>query len=101
MNEGKTLVLILCMHRCGSSVTANVLQRLGMSLGPFALVQANEHNKYGHFEATPIQTLDRDLLERVFGYAKDVPQSPEVLRAFCVDCILWHQMTSSCVVRLL
>ena len=35
-----TLVVLLCMHRCGSSLTTNILQRLGMSLGPFELMGA-------------------------------------------------------------
>lgn len=79
---GRTLVVILCMHRSGSSLVANLLQRLGMSLGPFELLGADPHNKHGHFEAVPIYRLDQELLAHVHGFEEDLPRSPEVLRRF-------------------
>ncbi len=81
---GRTLAVVLCMHRSGSSVVTNLFQRLGMSLGPFDLLGANEHNKYGHFEALPSYRLDQELLTQIFGFSEDVPDSPEVLRRFRV-----------------
>ncbi len=48
-NIERTLVVLLSMHRCGSSLTANILQRLGMSLGPFEFLEATPSNPYGHF----------------------------------------------------
>ena len=47
------VIILLSMHRCGSSLTANILQRLGMSLGPFELNGTDSSNPYGHFEAVP------------------------------------------------
>ena len=82
-DAGRTLVVLLGMHRSGSSLVTNLLQRLEMSLGPFEVLGASEHNKYGHFEAVPMYRLDQELLERVFGFREDIPDSPEVLRAFC------------------
>jgi hypothetical protein len=93
--EGRTLVVILCMHRCGSSVTASVLQRLGMSLGPFPLLGASEYNKYGHFEALPFYELDRQLQEQVLGFAWDIPESPDVMRSLCEREGRWQ--SESCV----
>ncbi len=61
----------------------NLLQRLGMSLGPFELLGASEHNRYGHFEAVPIYRLDQELLATVFGFSEDLPTSDDVLRRFC------------------
>ena len=83
MYEGKTLVVLLCMHRSGSSLVANLLQRLGMSLGPFELLAATEHNKYGHFEAVPFYEIDKEVQTHVFGFSEDIPDSAEVLRQFC------------------
>ena len=87
---GRTLVVVLAMHRSGSSFVTNLLQRMGMSLGPFDLLGTCEHNKYGHFEAVPIYRLDQQLLGQVFGFTEDVPDSPEILRRFCVSGGHWR-----------
>ena len=76
---GRTLVVMLCMHRSGSSLVTNLFQRLGMSLGSFELLDGNEHNKYGHFEAVPMYQLNQELLGQIFGFTEDVPDSPQVL----------------------
>ena len=81
MSQEKTLVVILCMHRCGSSLTARLLQRLGMSLGPFDLGETNESNKYGHFEAQPFVLLNREFQLRQFGFEGDLPDDPETFAA--------------------
>jgi hypothetical protein len=78
-DEGRTLVVALCMHRCGSSVTTSILHRLGMSLGPFELVGALESNPYGHYEAMPLNELDWRLQDELFGFTRDVPDSPAAL----------------------
>jgi hypothetical protein len=91
--QGKTLVVILCMHRCGSSLVANVLQRLGMTLGPFELLGATEHNKYGHFEAVPFFHLDQQVLAQVFGF-QDFPESAEAFRRFSERRGRWRLKTS-------
>ncbi len=78
----RTLVVLLSMHRCGSSLTTQVLQRLGMSLGPFELVGAEPTNPYGHFEALPFHGLNRRVQSMAFGFPDDLPDSPEVLERF-------------------
>ena len=92
---GRTLVVILCMHRSGSSLVANLLQRLGMSLGPFELLGASPSNVHGHFEAMPMYRLDQELLTQVFGFSEDIPQSPEVLHRFCQCDGRWSLESSS------
>jgi hypothetical protein len=82
MNEGKTLVPILCMHRSGSSLTTNVLAELGMSLGPFELMAANAHNRYGHFESLPFYNLNRQVQCLALGFGDDMPDSVETLQRF-------------------
>jgi hypothetical protein len=91
---GRTLVVMLCMHRSGSSLVTNLLQRLGMSLGTFELLGTSEHNKYGHFEAVPMYRLDQELLTQVFGFSDDVPDSADVLRRFCACEGQWRLETS-------
>jgi hypothetical protein len=79
----RTLVILLSMHRCGSSLTANVLQRLGLSLGPFELNGAAPSNPFGHFEALPFLWLNRELQELAFGFKDDLSSSPQVHARFC------------------
>ncbi|MGO9112927.1 MAG: glycosyltransferase [Thermoguttaceae bacterium] len=80
--QGRTLVVVLCMHRSGSSFTAQLFQRLGMSLGPFELGGAHESNPYGHFEAAPFVSLNRDLQLNALGFADDFPVGSIALRRF-------------------
>ncbi|WP_165245820.1 hypothetical protein [Paludisphaera soli] len=78
----RKLVVLLCMHRSGSSLTANILQKLGLSLGPFELIEAAPSNPYGHFEAIPFHSLNRRVQEWAFGFADDIPDEPAVLARF-------------------
>ena len=68
----RTLVALLSMHRSGSSLTTQVLQRLGMSLGPFELIGAEPTNPYGHFEAEPFHRLNRRIQNLAYGFADDL-----------------------------
>jgi hypothetical protein len=81
--SSRTLVILLSMHRCGSSLTTNVLQRLGLSLGPFELNGAYPSNPLGHFEAMPFMQLNREIQNRAFGFPDDFPHSPQLLDRFC------------------
>ena len=85
---------MLGMHRSGSSLVTNLFQRLGMSLGPFELLGASEHNKHGHFEAMPSYRLDQELLTQIFNFSEDVPAAPEVLRRFLACEGQWHWESS-------
>ena len=60
----------------------NLFQRLGMSLGPFELLGANEHNKHGHFEAMPSYRLDQELLNANLRLQR---RSPRLRPKSCVD----------------
>jgi hypothetical protein len=92
MDEAKRkIVVLLCMHRSGSSLTANVLQKLGMSLGPFELIGAAPSNPYGHFESIPFHSLNRKIQEWAFGFADDVPEDPEVLARFVATQGAWPE----------
>lgn len=80
--NSRTLVVILSMHRSGSSLTTQVFQRLGMSLGPFELIGPAESNRHGHFEPVPVNHFDMELQKRVFGFDGDMPQTEDVLQRF-------------------
>ena len=81
-DRDRTLIVLLSMHRCGSSLTAQVLERLGMSLGPFELIGAEPSNPHGHFEAVPFHRLNRRIQNLAFGFMDDLPESAEILERF-------------------
>ncbi len=85
----RTLVVILSMHRSGSSLTSQTLQRLGMSLGPFELNGAAPSNPYGHFEAVPFMLLNQQILSLAHGFKDDLPDSPEILSRFVASDGVW------------
>lgn len=85
----RKLVVLMCMHRSGSSLTANILQQLGMSLGPFELIAAAPSNPYGHFESIPFHSLNRRIQEWAFGFADDLPEDPAVLARFLQTQAAW------------
>lgn len=90
-DKGRTLVVFLSMHRCGSSVTASTLRSLGMSLGPFSLMDAAPSNPHGHFEAIPFYLLNRKVQELALGFPDDLPASPDVLERFCKAQGVWPE----------
>ncbi|HEY1598103.1 MAG TPA: hypothetical protein VGG64_00775 [Pirellulales bacterium] len=94
MSQEKTLVVILSMHRCGSSLTARLFQHLGMSLGPFELGEANDSNKYGHFEAQPFVLLNREFQLKQFGFEGDLPDDPDTFRRYCDRDGRWNSEDS-------
>src|ERR1700683_3325462 len=79
-NLTRTLVVVFAMHRSGSSLVASLLAELGMSLGPFPLLQADQHNPGGYFESLPFCELDRCVLQEIWGFTGDMPAAPENLR---------------------
>ena len=85
----QTLVIILSTHRSGSSVTARIFQRLGMSLGPYELVGEEASNPYGHFESFPIIRLNSDVQELIHGFRDEIPKSEGVLEEFLKDRPKW------------
>ncbi len=92
MDESRqTIVIVLCMHRSGSSVTTRVLWRQGMSLGPFELLEATPSNPHGHFEAVPICELSRTVQELAFGFRDDLPETPEGVSHFVETQGRWDE----------
>lgn len=85
----RALVVLLSMHRSGSSLTANILQKLGMSLGPFKLLGAEPSNPHGHFESVPFHDLNRKVQEWAFGFPDDLPNDPAIRAQFLESGAEW------------
>ena len=58
-------VVVLGMHRSGTSLLAGTLQEAGLELGE--VVHSAPHNRKGNRESISIRTLHEDLLERSGG----------------------------------
>lgn len=83
MDEARRrIVVLLCMHRSGSSLTANILQKLGMSLGPFDLLGAAPSNPHGHFESAPFLELNRKIQRWAFGFPEEGTEDPDLIARF-------------------
>lgn len=90
MDQAKRrLIVILCMHRSGSSLATNILDKLGMSLGPFDLLGARVGNPHGHYESLAFVNLNRQVLEWAFGFREDAPEDPETLARFLGEGGAW------------
>jgi hypothetical protein len=78
----RTLVILLSMHRSGSSLTANAFMEQGLSLGPWALLPAERCNQHGYFEAIPILEVNRAVQTLIHGFRNDLPETEEAVAAF-------------------
>ncbi|TCD58060.1 sulfotransferase family protein [Synechococcus sp. BS55D] len=73
------LILLLGMHRSGTSLLAGLLQRLGVAL-PGTLIAADAHNPSGYFEWREVVDLQEQLLvdlERWWPAAEGLRPLPE------------------------
>src|SRR5687768_6845936 len=58
----RVCILVLAMHRSGTSAFARVLSLLGCDL-PKTLMQANKSNEAGHWESDPLRLLNDRILK--------------------------------------
>lgn len=70
-----TAVIVLGMHRSGTSLTASILQALGVHMGDW-MSSASEHQPFGYFEDLDFVHLNDDLLEAAGG-SWGGPPAPE------------------------
>ena len=67
-------VLVLGMHRSGTSLATEILSRLGLWVGTEEnLIGATEHNPRGHFELVAGVEFDNDVLRQAGGTWDDPP----------------------------
>lgn len=71
-NDNRRAVVILGMHRSGTSALAGTLHHLGVEFGR-DLIGASPSNPKGHFEMTAAVHMNDHLLRRVFGTRWKLP----------------------------
>jgi hypothetical protein len=71
-------VIVLGMHRSGTSVVSRLLNLLGLSLGPDAdLVPPSDSNPAGHWENASLNLVNQRLLAALGGHASAPPPLAE------------------------
>ncbi len=75
--RGRRIIVVLGMHRSGTSVTTNLLTELGVPLSD-DLMPATSANQRGYFESQEISDLHDDVLE-LFGLKWDTPTTLRAL----------------------
>ena len=72
------VICVLGMHRSGTSVLTRVLNLLGMDLGPASqLMPPTKFNPRGFWEHQGIVRINDEILARLGGTWRDVPQFPD------------------------
>ncbi|WP_255347507.1 sulfotransferase [Synechococcus sp. KORDI-100] len=74
-DQATRTVVVLGMHRSGTSLLTGTLQEAGLNLGN--VVHAAPHNRKGNRESIAIRTLHEDLLQRSGGSWHQPPDSVE------------------------
>lgn len=77
MTAGRRLLVVLGMHRSGTSAVTGMLKDYGVGLGP-AREKRNEFNLRGNREILRLRRLHEQVLERAGGSWCDPPESVEV-----------------------
>ncbi len=72
-------IIILGMHRSGTSMVAGVLHNLGINMGD-ACIGASVNNPYGHFEDINLIALNQRILQAADADWKNPPSAKKILR---------------------
>lgn len=72
-------VVVLSMHRSGSSLTANILEELGVNMGRSQMLP-DETGQKGGFENKFIKNLNKDIIRSAGGKWFNPPLEKEILK---------------------
>lgn len=73
----KNTIVVLGMHRSGTSLLSSVLMELGINMGS-QMLGANHSNPMGHFEDLDFYTLNKKILRCAGGDWRDFPIREEL-----------------------
>ena len=77
MKNQKTIV-ILGMHRSGTSMLAGILEKLGISMGK-STIEKSINNPFGYFEDYEFLDLNQRILKDASGSWKNPPLRDHIL----------------------
>ncbi|MCK4257687.1 MAG: sulfotransferase [Halanaerobiales bacterium] len=78
MDKNQKVIVVLGMHRSGTSMTAGILTKLGVDMGK-KLLGGGRGNPKGHFEDLEFLSLNRDILRTVGGNWQNPPDKEVIL----------------------
>lgn len=88
--ENRKIIVVLGMHRSGTSAMTKALQALGVELGDNLMPPAASNNETGFFEDLDINQLNVELLKELgYGWSSNACITPEELAA--LDLPSYHQ----------
>ena len=74
------VIIVLGMHRSGTSLVASMIHKMGIPMG-VSLLEPDEFNPYGYWEDIEIKDLNKALLEAIGGNWDDFVTRKEILIA--------------------
>lgn len=77
----KKTVLVLGMHRCGTSMTASVIQSLGVNIGDNLLPAKEGDNRLGYFEECEFISINDQILSLAGGNLVNPPSKENIIKA--------------------
>ncbi len=80
MKKNSKEVVVLGMHRSGTSMVAGILHKLGVHMGD-EMLGKNKSNPTGHFEDVEFFTLSERILKAAGGKWQNPPQKEKILKA--------------------
>ena len=80
MSDRGKLLLVLGMHRSGTSAVTGMLEDNGVGLGP-ARIKQNAFNPRGNREILPLRRVHERILERAGGSWVEPPDAVEIIDA--------------------
>jgi hypothetical protein len=80
LEKNSKLLLLLCLHRSGSSATAGVMNLLGIHMGE-KLLPATRNNPKGHYENAQFVNLNQEILRSIQSTWNRPPSREKVVKA--------------------
>jgi len=72
------VVVVLGMHRSGTSIVAGILNKMGINMGN-DLVGKKPSNPFGHFEDKSFININRAILSKAYGSWDNPPNEEDIL----------------------
>lgn len=77
MKQNKTII-VLGMHRSGTSLVSGILTKLGINMGD-KLFPKDPHNPFGHFEDIEFLRLNERILDSAGGHCNEPPTYDSIM----------------------
>jgi len=85
-----TIIIVLCMHRSGSSLLSSMIHTMGANMGELML-PPDEHNPLGYFEDQRMKELNKNILMKAGGTWDNPSNHKEIVKAGeSLEALMWQ-----------